>query len=771
MVGDRRLNMTRWRAWTASACVVLVVVGGCGDDGDEPNIGSAGTGGLNGTNAKGGSGPNHSAGKSASAGDTSLAGASVQAGAGGQGGDGLGPGGEGGAAGTAGNSDLVGGAGAGGAEAAQHLTWLGPCAPLGLSNDGKTVLAEQGVWRSETGWTAPPELEGGDVQSSVRALSADGTVVFGSSSSELGSELYRWTIAGAVEPLGVTDMPLATNLDGTVLLALREEVDHGAPVRWTSAVGFTKLAFTPSVDADWFSYAPMEAYLSEAGDLAYLTQKRDVFRWTSATGAELQYGPGGHNRVTALTGDGRKPAVLTLVGNWVSIEATGTCLMGGPYLMYMAPPDSCPDQDITLITTDYDATGKRSVGVQYEGGTASLQYYWSEARGMRNLRDVLPPDVTVKTDPPATGDLELTDVRHGPFLSADGLTVLSQAANGECFLADVEDRPELNPEEYKHDPDGAGGAPPSEDFGPLEWLGFCSPIGISDDGKTLLSRNGWWTEGHGWWGFPENPNDISNLEQYPSVVSGDGQVIYGGFLYGGTYRWTAATGMQLLGGIGSPDATSYDGSVLVGIKNGLPFVYTTSGGFLALTAQGGPGALTWNPAGPYQVQLTSAGDLAYFSSTGSYASWHAGDTTFKVLSTTKIATALSGDGQVLKLLNATGNDVSSTGACLEAACNNSRVALLGLDASGQRGVGNEWVNGGLVHSFYWTEQGGMQELDDVVPQGLGIDTYPGAYLDLWDSGLYGDAGYPSSVRPQLSRDGKYLFARDEDGVCFRLALP
>jgi hypothetical protein len=748
------------------------MVGGCGDDSGEPSSGGAGAGGAAGSNAKAGSSPNPSAGTKAGAGDGSMAGGSVEAGTGnvpetggsGQGGDGPSPGG---ALGVAGNPDMGGAGGA--AELAPQLTWLGPCAPLGLSNDGKTVLAEQGVWRSETGWVAPPELEGGEVQSSVRALSANGNVAFGSSSSQLGGELYRWTIGGAVEPLGVTDMPLATNLDGTVLLALRAEADYGAPVRWTSGGGFATLDFTDPVDADWFSFAPMEAYLSEAGDLAYMTQHRDVFRWTPATGAALQYAPGGHNRVTSLTGDGRKPAVVTLIGDWASIEATGTCLLGGPYLAYMAPPDSCPDQEVTLINTDYDATGKRSVGVQYEGGDAHDQYYFSEARGMRKLKDVLPLDANIKPAPSLSGDAELTDVRHGPFLSADGLTVLSQATNGECFLASVEDRPGLNPEVYKHDPDGAGGAPAVEDFGPLEWLGFCSPTGISDNGKTLLSTNGWWTEDHGWWGFPENPDDISNLEQFPSVVSGDGQVIYGQ-LWTGTYRWTAATAMQVLGAYGGPLATSFDGSVMVGIKGGLPFVYTTSGGFQALTAQGGPGALTWNQTGPYRAQLTPSGDLAYFSSAGSYASWHAGDTTFKVLSTSKIATALSGDGQVLKLINATGSDVTSTGSCLEASCTNSRVALLGLDTSGTRGVGNEWVNEVLVHSFYWTQQGGMQELDVVVPQGLGIDVYPGDWIDLWDNDIYGDSS-ASPVRPQLSRDGKYLFARDENGVCFRLALP
>jgi len=140
-----------------------------------------------------------------------------------------------------------------------------------------------------------------------------------------------------------------------------------------------------------------------------------------------------------------------------------------------------------------------------------------------------------------------------------------------------------------------------------------------------------------------------------------------------------------------------------------------------------------------------------------------------VLSTSQLATALSGDGQVLKLINATGSDVTSTGSCLEASCTRSRVALLGLDTSGTSGVGNEWVDEALVHSFYWTQQGGMQELDAVVPQGLGIDVYPGRWIDRWDANYV--TPELSRVRPQLSRDGTYLFARDENSVCFRLALP
>lgn len=685
----------------------------------------------------------------------------IEVGEGGNGGSGGSSAGNGSGATSGGGSGATSGgssAGSGGTGGeASQITWLGRCDPLGLSNDGMTVLAEQGVWKSTTGWQAPPELTGGSVQSSVRALSADGNVVFGSSSSALGSELYRWTIGGAIEPLGVTHVPLATNLDGTIMLAL-DVASDGTPLRWTQAGGFAGLA---NYDFD-MSSRYMEAQLSEAGDIGYFTQERQLWRWTLSGGVETALD---HSRNTALTSDGRKPAQLYLFGDWDSIDATGTCLAsGGAGSLYMAPPDSCADEDETVVVTDFDATGRRAVGIEYSAGDPGYQFYWSEARGMRDLRDVLPPGFASLNRPPTRDQLD-GELRHGPFVSADGQTVLAQDQQGVCFLAPVEDRAPL----YSHDPDGGGPEPPATDVGPLEWLGSCNPVGISDDGKTLLSNNGWWTEGFGWHGLPEIPSSIADRKQTPAALSGDGKVVYGSTYYGQLYRWTEATGTQMLGRTGFPFATNADGSIMVGISGSTPFSYTVSGGYRALTALGGAGSLAWNTAGPFSAQLTSAGDLAYFSSKSSYASWHLGDTTFKVLSTSKIATALSGDGQVLKLINATGVDTSSTGACLEASCTNARVALLELDASGTHGVGNEYAGAELVHSFYWSAQGGMRDLDAVIPQNRGVNVYPGSWIDFWDHALINN-GSLSWVHPQLSRNGEYLFARDENGVCFRLDL-
>ncbi len=679
---------------------------------------------------------------------------------GGTGGTSSGGGATGGGGASNGGSGATSGGGAAGSGGtggtAADVTWLGPCNPLGLSNDGMTVLAEQGVWRESTGWQAPPELAGGSVQSTVRALSADGNVVFGSSSSAIGNELYRWTIGGAVEPFGVTYTPLATNLDGTVMLALDND-SGGTPLRWTPTGGFAGLAH---FDED-MSPSYMEAQLSEAGDVAYFTQDRMVWPWTLSGGLELSQD---HFRNTALTGDGRKPARLFLFGEWDSIEGTGTCLSGGGVgSLYMAPPDSCDDNDETVVITDFDATGKRAVGIEYHVGDPYYQFFWSEAHGMRKLRDVLPPGLA-SLDRPPTADRLDGQLRHGPFVSADGHTVLAQDAQGACFLAPVETEAPV----YQRDPDGSGPEPSAPAIGPLEWLGQCNPVDISDDGKTLLSDNGWWKEGSGWHGLPELPLSIADRRQTPAALSGDGNVVYGSTFSGSLYRWTEATGVQMLGRTGFPYATNTDGSVMVGISNGTPFSYTVSGGYRALTRLGGTGSLSWTATAPFAAQITSAGDLAYFSSKSGYASWHLGDSTFKVLSTSKIATALSGDGQVLKLINATGTDTSSTGACLDAPCSNARVALLELDATGAHGVGNEYSGADLVHSFYWTAQGEMQELDAVVPQNKGVDVYPGSWIDNWDVPFISEG--ISWVHPQLSRNGKYLFARDQGSVCFRLDL-
>ena len=46
------------------------------------------------------------------------------------------------------------------------------------------------------------DLPGGDFKSAAYAISADGSVVAGQSSSASGSEAFRWTLAGGIVGLG-----------------------------------------------------------------------------------------------------------------------------------------------------------------------------------------------------------------------------------------------------------------------------------------------------------------------------------------------------------------------------------------------------------------------------------------------------------------------------------------------------------------------------------------------------------------------------------------
>ncbi len=97
------------------------------------------------------------------------------------------------------------------------------------------------------------DLPGGSVNSQARAVSADGLVVVGWSSSGSGQEAFRWTQAGGMVGLG--DFPggefgsqaYGVSADGSVV------VSFGAPAapsffeafRWTSAGGMVGLGDLP----------------------------------------------------------------------------------------------------------------------------------------------------------------------------------------------------------------------------------------------------------------------------------------------------------------------------------------------------------------------------------------------------------------------------------------------------------------------------------------------------------------------------------------------
>jgi hypothetical protein len=405
--------------------------GACSDDGGASNGGDAGDGPTS-----GGEPSSHGGATSGSGGATSGSGGTSGHAGGGLGGapsDG-GGGGDGSTdIGGAGGDGLViapaGGAG-GAAGSDEELQLLGACEPRGLSKDGKTVLADQGIWTLESGWVPLPDLAGGAVGNTPRALSADGKVVFGNSSSAMGEEMYRWTATGGIQGLGVTHLPFAASLDGSIAAGWIEVFeDSPRPFRWTNAGGFVDLGTVmDTLSTNGF----MDAHLSDAGDVAQFSLDRDRASWSLNDGLDQV---NSLLRVTAMSADGSKIATLYTHSNG-DTNSTGQCFTDSS-----GPPEPAPSgcpldlSEVWVALFDYDDSGTLGVGVQITDDEY-LAFYWTEDTGMWRLDDLLPNGLESYTTPLTHSLAQAYPTR--PFISGDGRIVLSRAKNGDCFLAEVE---------------------------------------------------------------------------------------------------------------------------------------------------------------------------------------------------------------------------------------------------------------------------------------------------------------------------------------------
>jgi hypothetical protein len=350
--------------------------------------------------------------------------------------------------GSGGESGGAGGeSGNGGEELSPYREpqWLGVCTPVDLSSDGKTVLATRGLWTEAEGWVDLPDLPGGSVSNEPLALSRDGLVVFGASSSALGLELYRYSEATGIVGLGRIREPessFGTNQDGSVLVGWSRQNASGelAPFAWTLDGGFVDIdepdcglpdrefysAYAANAGSPWLfaagmgfdEYVPKHGYcrVSESGD------------------PESPYDAyGGNQEIVAVSSNGVRAC---LDHDWsqgssaeiVSLEGTPTASSLGcvsPRLYGPIVDERCAS--IHSIVTDLDTTGAHGVGLEWSEGHPYAVTYWGSG-GLARLSDALRDRSGYCLVP------EFVNAQ----LSGDGTTVLAVAKRGpnsECFLA------------------------------------------------------------------------------------------------------------------------------------------------------------------------------------------------------------------------------------------------------------------------------------------------------------------------------------------------
>jgi probable HAF family extracellular repeat protein len=155
-------------------------------------------------------------------------------------------------------------------------------------------------WTAGSGMVGLGHLPGG-TYSSPNGISADGSVIVGSSSSTSGNQAFRWTAGSGMVGLGY--LPGSTNssangvsADGSVVVGTSSSGSGSQAFRWTASSGMVGLGGNSS----------SATAVSGDGSIVVGNNNGQAFRWTAGSG---MVGLGGGS-ATAVSGDGS-----VIVGN------------------------------------------------------------------------------------------------------------------------------------------------------------------------------------------------------------------------------------------------------------------------------------------------------------------------------------------------------------------------------------------------------------------------------------------------------------------------
>jgi probable HAF family extracellular repeat protein len=276
---------------------------------------------------------------------------------------------------------------------------------IGVSGNGQVAFGHS--WSTAAGyeafrWTSGNGMVGlGNFSSGPQtgyesrpyASSFDGSVLVGSGSTT-SERAFRWTSAtGMVDlgnlPTGTTwSRAYSTSNDGNIIVGY-SETTAGIPVafRWTSTNGMTSLGYLPGgdrslargVSADGSVIVGGSATLGGGGGYR-------AFRWDETNGM---------TNLGVLPGQGTSIAQAISANGQVIVGHSGSGPFGGSYLGFrwsstagMQPLGDLPGGANLSTAMAVSADGTRIVG--YSDSTLGWEpFLWTEAEGMRSLRNVL----------------------------------------------------------------------------------------------------------------------------------------------------------------------------------------------------------------------------------------------------------------------------------------------------------------------------------------------------------------------------------------------
>lgn len=168
-------------------------------------------------------------------------------------------------------------------------------------------------WTVESGMQGLGELPGGTILSSATDISADGSIIVGSSVSDLGREAYRWeSSTGMVglrpDPAGEFSYAFGISGDGKTIVGEGQLPNNNwDAVRWNSTEGVVPLgAVSMVLDQAQAADVSHDGSVIVGARFDYVAYDQRAFRWDSASGVvNLPDLPGvGGSYATAVSGDG-----------------------------------------------------------------------------------------------------------------------------------------------------------------------------------------------------------------------------------------------------------------------------------------------------------------------------------------------------------------------------------------------------------------------------------------------------------------------------------
>ena len=300
---------------------------------------------------------------------------------------------------------------------------------LAISDDGHVVIgrsssahsSEEG-FRKVAGDTLIPLLGPGGthVAGEPRALTPTGDVIAGKIVSSGFLQAARWTAATDWAPLpdipggGFASQALGMSDDGSVLVGWGSSSAGNESARWVNG------SVVAMGDLPGGSYNSAAACITADGSIivgtGYSASGAEVYRWTSGTGmVGLGEIPGGayNSEPFGMTPDGS--VIVGEAGTSNGTEAFRWTQAGG-----FAPLGDFPNGPFESIALDVSADGATVVGF---GTTAAgpEAFVWDAANGMRRLKDVL-----LAAGVSAVADWALTEATG---ISADGRVIVGNGTN------------------------------------------------------------------------------------------------------------------------------------------------------------------------------------------------------------------------------------------------------------------------------------------------------------------------------------------------------